>query len=94
MFKCVVCDYQVEVGKRTDGVHCNSCGGRLIPSNFHLSLAAMDNETHEVFVVTSVHFPLGKPSGKDVAIISKEDAQLTEWRSINEVSLLWTSPPN
>lgn len=46
-------------------------------------LIAMDIETREFYVVDSIHYPLGKPSGKDIAI-EVEDG-LLEWRSIEDV---------
>ncbi|MEZ7173596.1 hypothetical protein [Sporosarcina sp. OR05] len=50
-----------------------------------LKLIAIDKETREKFIVHSIFFPLGKPSGKDVAVICKEDSEITEWKSIDEV---------
>ena len=50
-------------------------------------LMAVDKETEVVHEVDSIHFPLGKPSGKDIAIICNDDKELSEWRSIGEVTL-------
>lgn len=50
-------------------------------------MIAIDKETKECYTVESVWFPLGKQSGKDISVISKEDKELTEWRSIDKVDL-------
>lgn len=55
--------------------------------NRGLKLIAIDKETQEMFSVDSIHLPLGKPSGKDVTVISRQDGELTEWRSIDEVDI-------
>lgn len=52
-----------------------------------LKLMALDKETKEFYIVDSIHFPLGKPSGKDIAVISKEDNEVVEWRSIDDVDI-------
>lgn len=53
----------------------------------NLRLVAVDKETQECYTVDSIHFPLGKPSGKDIAVISNDDYDLLEWRSIDEVDM-------
>lgn len=53
----------------------------------NLRLVAVDKETQECYTVDSIHFPLGKPSGKDIAVISNDDYDLLEWRSIDEVAI-------
>jgi len=50
-------------------------------------LMAVDRETGVAHEVDSIHFPLGKPSGKDIAIICNDDKELLEWISIDEVTL-------
>lgn len=49
-------------------------------------LLCIDKEDGEVYKVTGIYFPLGKPSGKDITIETEED--LDEWRSIDDVELL------
>ena len=50
-------------------------------------MIAIDKESKETHEVESIWFPLGKPSGKDVSVVSKEDTELTEWRSIDDVDI-------
>jgi hypothetical protein len=54
----------------------------------HLKLIAIHKETAEEYEVCMICFPLGRPSGKDVAVTSKDDNDLTEWMSIDEVIIV------
>lgn len=46
-----------------------------------------DKDDGEVNLVDSIHLPLGKPSGKDIAVIANDDNELIEWRAIDDVEL-------
>jgi len=50
-----------------------------------------DREEKLMYEVSSIYFPLGCKSGKDIGVVSKENPDVSEWRSINDVELLqWT----
>ena len=48
---------------------------------------AIDKRTKESYQIDMICFPLGKPSGKDISVICKEDAEVCEWMSIDEVDI-------
>lgn len=54
--------------------------------NKNLRLIAIDRETKDVYLVESIHLPLGSPSGKDITV-KKKNATTAEWKSINEVDI-------
>lgn len=57
----------------------------------NLEFKVWDKYEQQMYEVCSIYFPLGTQGGKDIGIISKEDADLSEWRSVDEVDLLqWT----
>jgi hypothetical protein len=61
----------------------------MIAFDKNLKLVAVEKETGRCYVVESIFFPLGKPSGKDVVITipTDDDSEYGEWRSINEVDI-------
>lgn len=58
-----------------------------IEFNRGLKLIAIEKETGKIYEVDGIFLPLGKPSGKDITVVSKEDPDVSEWRSINEVEI-------
>jgi hypothetical protein len=56
--------------------------------NKYIKAIAIDKITKERYIVSMICFPLGSTSGKDVAVVvSKDDKELTEWMSIDEVDI-------
>ncbi len=49
-------------------------------------LYCIDKDTKEKLLVDAIFFPLGKPSGKDVAVVVEEES--SEWRAIEEVIII------
>lgn len=54
--------------------------------NINKELYCIDNGDGKKHKIDSIHFPLNKPSGKDIAIEVEED--LLEWRSIEDVEII------
>jgi hypothetical protein len=53
--------------------------------NIFKKLYAKDKDDNEVRLVTSIYFPLGKNSGKDLTVSCGD---IDEWRSIEDVDLI------
>lgn len=50
------------------------------------SLYCIDKVTDKVRLIDGIFFPIGKDSGKDIAVLVEDD--LSEWRSINDVVII------
>ncbi len=47
-----------------------------------------DKEENQMYELASLNFPLFSSSGKDLSVVSKEDTEVSEWRSMDQVKLL------
>lgn len=93
IYNCLHCQHKFIGRNGVDGRRCPVCNGHIVPTMKlghkldynEIGLIAVDKETQEVFKVTAIFYPLGKPSGKDITIEVEKD--LDEWRSIDEVDI-------